>query len=394
MSNSTTDNCHIQRFSVSFEYPVHFTRDVLSTDNDLLCQAIDRLQEGRLHRLQIFIDSGVARAFPHINQRIEDYIAARPDKLSLVCPPQIVPGGEQAKNSRDITDVVIKSIANQHLCRQSCVIAIGGGSVLDIVGLAASLVHRGIRLIRIPTTVLAQNDSGVGVKNGVDAYGAKNLVGTFAPPFAVLIDPDFLTTLEDKYWTGGIAESFKVAIIKDAKLFNFLCTNASALQQRDFHLMEELVQRTAIIHMNHIMTAGDPFEMGSSRPLDFGHWAAHRLEVLSNYDIGHGQAVSIGIAIDSFIAFRLDMLSQEEMQQIITSLSQCGLPVWSDLLLQKTPSGGLDLIRGIEDFREHLGGELCITLPDGIGAKKEIHTLDASLITDAIAFLQNRPSSI
>lgn len=380
---------YIQRFQVHYEYPVHFTRGILDVDNDLLLNAIDRLHEGRRHRVQVFIDAGVATAWPGIAETVTLYFEARPEKLSLVCPPQMVAGGEHSKNNRLAAENIMESIAGQHLCRQSVVVAIGGGSALDIIGLAAALVHRGVRLIRIPTTVLAQNDSAVGVKNGIDAYGVKNFAGTFAPPFAVLVDFDFLDTLTDKYWVGGVAEAYKIAIIKDPVFFEYLCSHAAAIRDRDRSAMEQLVRRAAIMHLEHIASAGDPFEFGTARPLDFGHWSAHRLEIMSGYDIGHGQAVSIGIALDSYYACRTGLLSKAELDAVLTGLKTTGLPIWSELLERKTSTGTLDIIQGLHDFQEHLGGELRVTLPDGIGAKVEINHMDNAIIRDAITFLKD-----
>jgi 3-dehydroquinate synthase len=386
------DNDHyLQRFQVQYTYPVHFARGVLDVDNDLLMDVIDRLHENRRHRVMVFIDSGVAEARPGIVDAVNRYFAARSGTLDLVCAPETVPGGERSKNDGRVAETVMERIAGQHLCRQSVVLAIGGGSALDIIGLAAALVHRGVRLVRMPTTVLAQNDSAVGVKNGIDAHGVKNFAGTFAPPFGVLIDFDFLDTLDDKYWVGGVAEAYKIAIIKDPLFFAYLCSHAQAIRDRDASVMEQVVRRTAILHLEHIASAGDPFEFGSARPLDFGHWSAHRLEIMSGYAIGHGQAVAIGIALDSCYAHRTGLLSRAEQDSILGALRTTGLPVWSALMERETPDGTPEVIQGLRDFQEHLGGELRVTLPDGIGAKQEVTRMDLSILLDAIAFLKDHP---
>ena len=392
MKCDDTPDCLTQRFSVSYEYPVHFSRNVFAEDNHLLSDTITRLNEPRRHRVQVFIDSGVVDALPQTIAKVEQYFGKRTDKLTLECAPETVPGGERSKNSRDAAEAVMESIADHHLCRQSYVIAVGGGSALDIIGLAAAPVHRGVRLIRVPTTVLSQNDSGVGVKNGIDAYGLKNFAGTFVPPFAVIIDFDFLPSLSQKYWLGGIAEAFKVAIIKDAEFFEYLRDNASALGERDMTAMEHVIRRAAALHLEHIGTSGDPFEFGDSRPLDFGHWSAHRLEIMSGYEIGHGQAVSIGICMDSYYAFRTGHMSADQLEAILQSVTATGLPIWSSLLERRTPEDDLEVLRGIEEFREHLGGELHVTVPEGIGARREINDLDSDTIRDGISYLKDRSS--
>jgi 3-dehydroquinate synthase len=377
-----------QRITVSYDYPVHFTRDVLDPANGLLAGSIDRLHEGRRHRVQVFIDSGVVTAWPEIGQSVRAYADAYPEIMELVTDPVTVPGGERAKNTRAAAERVMESIADHHLCRQSFVIAIGGGSALDIIGLSAALVHRGLRLIRIPTTVLAQNDSGVGVKNGIDAYGVKNYAGTFAPPFAVLIDPAFLRTLEDRYWIGGIGEAFKVALIKDAGFFAYLCEQADALRARDEATIEEVVKRSALLHLDHIREGGDPFESGTARPLDFGHWSAHRLEVMSGYEIGHGWAVAIGVALDSFYARETGLISPEAFDTIIDAMTRTGLPVWSSLLERREPDGTLSVLQGLADFREHLGGDLHVTLPGTIGSRVDNHEMDTDNLIRGIQALK------
>jgi len=315
------------------------------------------------------------------------YFEANGDGLTLVDAPESVPGGEQAKNSRDAAEQVMESIADRHLCRHSYVLAIGGGSALDIVGLAASLVHRGVRLVRMPSTVLSQDDSGVGVKTGIDAYGVKNFAGTFAPPDAVLVDFDFLKTVPWPYWIGGVSEAFKVAMIRDAEFFAYLCDNAARLRERDEALMESIVERAALLHLEHIRTSGDPFEFGKARPLDFGHWSAHRIEVLSGYEVGHGQAVAIGIALDSFYAWKTGHISEQAFESVVTAFERCGLPIWARLLERRGSDGQREVLRGLEEFREHLGGELTVTLPSPIGRGVEVHEMEESIIEEGIECL-------
>ncbi|MDP2643302.1 MAG: 3-dehydroquinate synthase [Desulfobacterales bacterium] len=387
-------DCHQQRFAVPFDYPVYFTKDLFHPQNPLFALAVDRYNEDRVHRMMVFIDSGVVQAMPHVPERIRAYIGARPANLRLEGSIQVVPGGEQSKNSWEYARQTIKAIADRRLCRQSFVVAVGGGSVLDAVGLAASLIHRGVRLIRVPTTVLAQNDAGVGVKNGINDRGVKNFMGTFAPPFAVLNDFQFLRTLSIEHWLGGVAEAFKVAIIKDRDFFYYLSRHATRLRARDEASMEETVKRCAILHLDHIRTTGDPFESGSARPLDFGHWSAHRLEALSDYDISHGQAVSIGMAMDCFYAFGLGLLSEKECDAIMDAFKESGLRIWSELLEQRTSTGDLEILKGIDDFQEHLGGELNVTLPDGIGKKVEIHQIDPVRVGEAISCLKRNSERI
>ena len=376
----------LQSFSVPFQYPVCFTHDLFSPENMTLARVLKPSAAGAARAL-VVMDSGLVAATPKLERRIQQYFRAHKKQLALVRVPLVVPGGENAKNGWDTVREIMTLAGTEHLDRHSYLIAVGGGSVLDMAGFAASLIHRGVRLVRVPTTVLSQNDAGVGVKNGMNAGGAKNFAGTFAPPFAVIDDFEFLKTLPQREWIGGVSEAFKVAIIQDTRFFEYLCRNAAKLRDRNQAVMEKVVHTTAALHLRHIATSGDPFEFGSARPLDFGHWAAHRLELLSDFTLGHGPAVAIGIALDSTYAMLKKLITPAEREAIARGLAECGLPVWSPLLTRER-DGRLDILAGLEQFREHLGGRLNITLPAPVGAKREVHTMDTALIKKAIHLLQ------
>lgn len=383
-----------QEIDVRFDYPVAFTRGVFDQANPLLCDMIGRKEPDRNHRILCYVDAGLAEASPDLIGRLVDYVAARSSCLALACKPIVIPGGRAAKTDYELIRTIMSTLGEYRMDRQSVVIAVGGGNMLDAVGLATSLVHRGLRLVRIPSTVLSQNDAGVGVKNGIDEHGQKNYIGTFSPPFAVIDDFDLLYTLDDTTWRGGISEAIKVALIKDAAFFDFLRGNAATLRERDSDAMEQLVRRCAVIHLEHIRTSGDPFEFGTARPLDFGHWAAHRLEILSNHRLGHGQAVAVGIALDSCYACRRGLLTEAEFDAILETMVGSGLPVRDDDLLRRDDHERLEVLEGIRQFREHLGGRLTITLPDGIGNRVEIHDIDEELVASCIEYLFTIPGGV
>jgi 3-dehydroquinate synthase len=376
----------LQSFSVPFRYPVCFTHGVFEPENETLARVLKPSAAGAARALAV-VDEGVARATPGLARQIQRYFRKHRDRLALVREPLVVPGGENAKNGWNTVRELMTLAATEHLDRHSYLVAVGGGSVLDMAGFAASLVHRGLRLVRVPTTVLAQNDAGVGVKNGMNAGGAKNFAGTFAPPFAVIDDFEFLKTLPQREWIGGVSEAFKVAVIRDRRFFGYLCRHAADLRGRDQAVMEKVVRTTAALHLRHIAASGDPFEFGSARPLDFGHWAAHRLELLSDFTLGHGSAVAVGIALDSTYAMLKKLIPPAERDAVVRGLAECGLPVWSPLLERRGANGEPDILAGIEQFREHLGGRLCVTLPKPLGSKTEVHTMDPALVKQAIALL-------
>jgi 3-dehydroquinate synthase len=379
-----------QAFSVSFEYPVHFARGAWQAGDGLIESALCRLGAGRRSRCAVFVDAGVAAAHPRLVADVHEYFHAHSARLELASPPTTVPGGESVKNGWGAVRDVMTALGNLHLDRQSFVLAVGGGSMLDMVGFAASIVHRGVRLVRMPTTTLAQNDAGIGVKNGMNEHGMKNFAGTFAPPFAVINDFAFLATLSQRDWIGGVAEAFKVAIIQDRAFFEFLCASAGDFRLRQAGAMEELIRRCAILHLKHIASGGDPFEFGSARPLDFGHWSAHRLEAMSDYSMGHGQAVAVGVALDSFYAMRQGLIGRGDLDRILAAFIECGLPIWHERLSARDAGGELAVLEGLEQFREHLGGTLSVTLPSGIGQKIEVHHIDAGIVEEAAEYLEKR----
>lgn len=379
-----------QSFAVRFDYPVLFVREAFDPADGALADVFSRLREGRLPRVAVCVDEGLASARPALAAAITAYFHAFSPRLELAAPPLLFPGGHEAKTGpRHLRDL-IWTLGNLHLDRQSFVLAIGGGSMLDAVGLGASLLHRGVRLVRMPSTVLAQCDSGVGVKNGVDEHGQKNFTGTFDPPFAVVNDLNLLESLPPEHWLGGVAEAYKVALIRDAAFFDFLCGHADALRRRDRAAMEETVYRCAQIHLRHIASGGDPFEKGSARPLDFGHWSAHRLEILSGYRLGHGQAVAVGIALDCCYAQQEGLLTEEALESVLAALEATGLPVYDPELSRRRPDGEWELLQGLEDFREHLGGRLTLTLPDGIGKGVEIHRVNQDSMIAGIERMRGR----
>ncbi len=367
-----------QTFSVSFKYQVCFSEGILEKENSFLAHL---LNNGKKAKAYFVIDSGVADAHPDLVNKIKTYAKTYSSDFLLCADPLIVPGGEMSKNDKTSFKKIVDATHHHGIDRHSYIVAIGGGAVLDMVGFAAAISHRGIRHIRIPTTVLSQNDSGIGVKNGINAYGKKNYLGTFAPPFAVINDFGFLTTLEDRDWRSGISEAIKVACIKDEQFFSWMEENAESLAARDMAPMQELIIRCAQMHLDHI--AGmDPFESGSSRPLDFGHWAAHKLEHLTQFQIRHGEAVAIGIALDTTYSYLAGRLDHQSFMRVISLIKSLGFELYVPEL------SGEALLKGLEEFREHLGGELTIMLLDELGKGVEVHEMDNKLIIKAIEQLQ------
>src|SRR6266576_4416031 len=250
---------------VSYRHRVFFTRRVFDSSNPALRDALSNGEEKERHKAFVVLDESLARAQPQLIRDIEAYFTAFSESMKLVCPPFVIEGGERTKNSYFHVSEIHSHIDRYHIARHSYVVAVGGGAILDMVGLAAATAHRGCRLVRIPTTTLSQDDSGVGVKNGINAFGKKNFIGTFAPPYAVINDFDLLASLAPRDKRAGYVEAVKVALIRDRKFFEAIERDAGMLLEFEPSAMNRLIYRCAELHIHHIATSGDPFEFGSAR---------------------------------------------------------------------------------------------------------------------------------
>jgi 3-dehydroquinate synthase len=376
-----------QRFTVTYEIPISFTRDVFDPANPTFVNALCRREPAKRHRFVVFLDAGVDTAMPRLREAIRHYASTYARSLTLQGDVIVVPGGEAVKNREDILQQFLAVLTERAVDRHSYAVAIGGGAVLDAVGYAAAIFHRGVRHVRLPATVLAQADSGVGVKNALNVFGRKNLVGTFAPPFAIINDGSFIDYLPQREKRSGMSEAVKVALIRDRLFFEWIESNEDGLSAFHPDVLDRLIGCSAHLHMRQIAHCGDPFEMGSARPLDYGHWSAHKLEALTSHRLSHGEAVAIGIALDARYAVLAGLLLPGEEARVHRLLSKLGFTLWSDALLIRDHAGELAIMGGLREFQEHLGGELAVTLVSEIGRGIEVNQMDSRLIEDAIGWL-------
>ncbi|WKK57887.1 3-dehydroquinate synthase [Sphingobacterium sp. BN32] len=373
-----------QGFNIDYSYNIYFTEGIFAPQNNLLRDFFFQRRNPEFKQKVLFVvDRGVWEKHPALAGQLKDYFQDL-DDVVLAGEPLVLTGGEVCKNNPEALESIVQAIDEYGVDRHSYVVAIGGGAILDLVGYASAISHRGIRHIRIPTTVLSQNDSGVGVKNSVNYKGKKNFLGTFTPPAAVFNDYTFLSTLDNRSWLAGISEAIKVALIKDLDFYNWIQAQADDLPRRDSQSMKELIYRCADLHLEHIRN-GDPFELGSSRPLDFGHWSAHKLEQLSNFEVLHGEAVAIGIAIDVVYSYLIGNLSEHDALSVVQLIHHLGLPVYHPILSES--EGRQQLIKGLTEFQEHLGGRLTVVLLEQMGKGKDYHQIDTEYVLQAIDFL-------
>ena len=375
--------------TVSFQHRVRFTRGAFAPGNRLMA---DLLETRGRSKVLVFVENGLKNFFPQLEGEIQDHFSEIAGlRLTGV---EWLAGGEEAKRDDQVYQDAMAAIERHHIDRHSYVVVIGGGAFLDVIGFAASTGHRGVRLVRFPTTTLSQDDSGVGVKNGINAFGKKNFIGTFAVPYAVVNDFQFLHTQPELTRRAGLIEAVKVALVRDGEFFDWLEDNVNGLLSLNEEILEEAVQRSAIHHAKHISQGGDPFELGSSRPLDYGHWAAHKLEQLTDFELSHGEAVSVGVALDTLYAAKIGLLKTLDAERVLKLIEGLELPIWHEALELRDSKGRRRVFNGLEEFREHLGGELTVLLLEEAGVGVDVHEIDEAIWESCAEELKIRAHSM
>lgn len=367
-----------------------FTRDVFAVGNATLANILTPREPGESVRALVFWDAGLETPFPGMGEKITRWFAAQGDRVRLAAEPVSFSGGEAIKNDFHQLERVWSAIEKAGMCRHSYVIAVGGGALLDLVGFGAATAHRGLPLVRLPTTSLSQGDGGVGVKNGINFFGKKNWLGSFGVPHAVVNDLTFLHGLPPRDRRAGLIEAVKVALIRDGAFFEFIAARVDALAAFEREPYEAVIRESARQHLEHIATAGDPFERGSARPLDFGHWAAHKLEQLSEFRVSHGEAVAVGMALDLIYSRRIGLLPEPVADRILDVIQRLGFQLFAPIMQVRSDHGRQDMLDGLEEFREHLGGRLTIPMIRAPGDRLDVHDMDGSVVKASLDELRAR----
>eukprot|EP00903_Cladosiphon_okamuranus_P004230 g4228.t1 len=368
---------------VTFTHRVVFTRSAFVSGNGMLR---DLLEEGGGRRVLVFLETAVAEAQEGLVERIGTYFAPLDFDFRGV---RTFEGAEPCKADDRLVKDVWSEIDLAGIDRHSYVLVIGGGAFLDAVGFATSTAHRGVRLVRFPTTTLSQDDSGVGVKNAINSFGKKNWIGSFSVPYAVVNDFDFLDSQPEEAAISGLIEAVKVALVKEKGFFEWIEENCSGLKARSPEVFQECVKRSAMLHAKHIAYGGDAFENGSSRPLDFGHWAAHKMEAMTDHVLSHAEAVSVGLALDTVYSAGIGLLGVREMERVLAVLEKLGLPIYHPALDWVGKDGERLVFSGLNEFREHLGGRLTVLLLKDLGEGVDVHEFDLEVLEKSIARLRD-----
>ena len=263
----------------------------------------------------------------------------------------VFPAGEQSKNGKTYLSL-LEFLAENHITRTDCLIALGGGVVGDLTGFAAATFLRGVDFIQIPTTLLAAVDSSVGGKTGIDLNAGKNLAGAFYQPKLVLCDIDTLDTLSQDVFRDGCAEVIKYGVLYDPSLF-------SHLQENGIHFQREFVI-SRCIELKRNVVAEDEFDRGARQKLNLGHTIGHGVEANSHFTISHGQAVSIGMAIVARAAATYHICSEETRNSLIAVLNQFGLPINTEFSSEQIYQSALN-------DKKRTGSTVQLIVPEHIG---------------------------
>ncbi len=296
---------------------------------------------------------------------------------------------ECTERSKSLTEVerLCQECFVAGLDRRSLLIGCGGGVCTDLVTMAASLTRRGLSHLRIPTTLIGLIDAGIGVKGAVNLSNKKSAMGVFCPPDHVLLDPAFLKTLPREFISDGLAEAIKLGVAVDPILFEFLEQFSSELLKStstaDMTTLTELVWHSSLRLLEELET--NLYEDKTyQRVLDFGHTFSPLVESMSDFQVSHGVAVAVDIALSSAVAYELGLLSLEDRNRILRSLRNAGLPIYSPLLSAE------NCVRALGEIEAHRGGHLNLVVPSAVGRAlfiTEKHSLPLSVLQRALRFL-------
>jgi 3-dehydroquinate synthetase len=331
---------------------VTLTRGLLSASNTILRDCVG--SRGAL----VVYSSSVARLY---GRQIRDYFESQ---VSEPANFMVVDRAESSKSMAAVIEVCERA-ADVGLGRTSPIIAIGGGVCSDISGLAASLYRRGVPHINIPTTLIGLIDAGIGTKTAVNHGGRKSALGAFHPPEHSLLDAGFLVTLPRRHLRNGLAEIIKLATVSSPELFTLLARDVSTLTSSNFQTPSRTAERVILLSVNGMLTelSHNLFETADyRRKVDFGHTFSPYFEVASGHAILHGEAVALDIALSSQIATILGILTEEDLDQILSLIQESGLSLsWGAMSVDT-------LWASLPAVAKHRDGDLNLVVPVGIGA--------------------------
>lgn len=378
---------HVKTASTSFEYPIVFSSDVFDPENVELSSVIRRHEPEGRHRLAAVVDRGAIVGSRELILHIERYAAHHRAHLELVAPPIVLDGGDMLKDDAFLPGRLQSYFHTLELDRRSTLLCIGGGALLDICGFAAATMRSAPRVVRLPSTTRSQAGPAMLPACTVNAFGTRDFLGIWRPPFAVVCDQRFLDTQRTRDKVAGLSEAVRAALLWDAELFGWIGEHAGKLSAGERDAVAELVQRSAGLYAAHAAKM-NPVDPRLSEALAHGTWAADKLTTLAERPVRMGEALAIGIALDAVIASLTGALSAKARDAIVTTLERLGLRLWHETLGRVDSEGRLLLLDGLSDL---CGGQVPeAPLLEGIGGGVSPWTLREDVVREAIDWLATR----
>ncbi|MBI5954705.1 MAG: sedoheptulose 7-phosphate cyclase [Chloroflexi bacterium] len=359
-------------YQQTIEYEVVNSPDIFNPQNETLLSVGKRENTRRF----VVVDDGMEK---YHSARIRDYFDHHKIRAKIIT----FPGGEENKSVNNYLRVLRELDSFPINRRDEPIIAVGGGVLTDVVGFAAGSYRRGVPHIKVPTTLMGYIDASVGIKTGINFNGNKNRLGAFEPPKLVILDRTFLKTLPKRHILNGLCEILKLAIIKDAGLFELLEAHGAACVESKFQ--DEVGE--AILHrsIEGMIEELQPnlFEENLSRKVDFGHTFSYGLETAPHSQLLHGEAVLIDIAISSIVARARGILSENGLQRIFNLIAGLGF------VIDNTGVNPALLWKSLEERTYHRNGLQRVPLPEGIGACSFVNNVKLEEIQSACRALES-----
>ncbi len=354
---------------MEFSYMIRWENDFSQ-----LAEAVGKLENFNPSKICIVADSTVAALYL-------DEVKEALKSLPVTVESWIFPAGEENKNLNTVSDLY-RFLIDRKFGRRDVLAALGGGVTGDLTGFTAATYLRGIDFIQIPTTLLAQVDSSVGGKTGVDFDQFKNMVGAFHQPRLVYMNMSTIKTLPADQFASGLGEVVKTAEIRSKDLFYWMIAHRDIIMERDPQTLTKLIRECCCVKAN--VVEEDPTEKGVRAILNFGHTLGHAVEKCKNFDLLHGQCVGIGIVAASWISMKRGMISEEDYRNIVEANRMFGIP---------TETSGItadDIIAATKSDKKMQAGRIKFVLLDGIGNAVVDYTVTDEEMREACAIILNK----
>ncbi|MBZ6283722.1 sedoheptulose 7-phosphate cyclase [Streptomyces olivaceus] len=383
LPGSAAPAAHRWRVSTSKEvsYEVRLSPGLLDPDNPALAMAGLPGTTGPGRRL-VVVDATVYGLY---GTRLREYFEKQDVEYGLC----VIDAHESVKSMQTVFEIVSSMDAFGVSRRREPVIAIGGGVLTDLVGLAASLYRRSTPYVRVPTTLICMVDAAIGAKTGVNFHEHKNRLGTYHPSAVTLVDREFLGTLSTRHVCNGLAEILKMAMVKDAELFEHLAAHGPYLVQNGMRAGagpagDEVATEVMRLAIHGMLEELEPnlWEHDLRRPVDFGHSFSPAIEMQALPQLLHGEAVCIDMALSSVLAHRRGLLDESQLHRVLDVMAALGLPTWHPVCTSEL------IARGLGDTVRHRDGQQLLPLPDCIGHVRFVNDVTQDELDAALRVLR------